>query len=153
MIKKLLLFSMWLLFVTGCQPKTTEYIHYHNERFGFDLDYPSFMTMDPAPENGDGISFHDKGLELTATGCIDMTWMDLDDTGLTPRDLYPQDEVFYVHHYIDTTGTAHYTKTARFPKTDNGDVILTLQLTYPQGQANLTIINHILKSFCFNGIN
>ena len=152
-MKKLILLILWLVFVTGCQPKTTKYIHYHNERFGFELDYPSFMTMDPPPENGDGISCHGKGVALIATGCMDMTWMDLDDTGLTTRDLYPQDEVFYVHHGIDTAGTVHYTKTARFPNTDNGNIILTLQLSYPQEQVDLTIINHILKSFCFHGIN
>jgi hypothetical protein len=77
-----------------------------------------------------------------------MTWMDLDDTGLTTRDLYPQDEVFYVQHDIDAAGTVHYTKTARFPNTDNGDIILTLQLTYPQGQVDSATIHHILNSFC-----
>ena len=152
-MKKLILLILWLVFVTGCQPKTTKYIHYHNERFGFELDYPSFMTMDPPPENGDGISCHGKGLELTATGGLDMTWMDLDDTGLTTRDLYPQDEVFYVQHDIDASGTVHYTKTARFPNTDNGDIILTLQLTYPQGQADSATIHHILNNFSFHGIN
>ena len=76
-----------------------------------------------------------------------MTWMDLDGTGLTTRDFYPQDEVFYVHHDIDAAGAVHYTKTARFPNTDNGDIILTLQLTYPQGQVDSATINHILNSF------
>ncbi len=153
MFLKLLWLSVGLVFITSCQPKTTEYFHYQNERFGFELDYPSFMTMGPPPENGDGISCRGKGLELTAYGGVDMTWMDLDDSGLTTRDLYPQDEVFYVQRNSDAAGMEHYTKTARFPNTDNGDVILTLQLTYPQGQVDSTIIHFILKSFCFHGNN
>ena len=48
-----------------------------------------------------------------------MTWMDLDDTGLTTRDLYPQDEVFYVHHDIDASGTVHYTKTSHMKSNKN----------------------------------
>ncbi len=152
-MKKSILLILWLVFLTGCQTQTTRYAHYHNERFGFELDYPSFMTMDPLPEIGDGISCRGKGLELTAYGGLDMTWMDLDDTGLTTRDLYPQDEVFYVQHDIDAFGTVHYTKTAHFPKTDNGDIILTLHLSYSQGQVDSATINHLLKSFCFHGIN
>ena len=103
-MKKSLLLFVWLVFVTGCQPKTMEYVHYHNERFGFELDYPSFMTMDPPPENGDGISCRGKGLELTAYGGLDMTWMDLDDTGLTTRDLYPQARCFMCNTILTHLG-------------------------------------------------
>ena len=102
-MKKLILLILWLVFLTGCQTQTTRYIHCHNERFDFELDYPSFMTMDPPPENGDGISCHGKGLELTATGGLDMTWMDLDDTGLTTRDLsFPQHGQWRHHPHITT---------------------------------------------------
>lgn len=101
-MKKLLL--LWLVFTIGCQPKTTRYVHYHNERFGFELDYPSFMKKDPPPENGDGIRCQGRGMELVAYGSI------------------------------------------------NGGVILTLELTYHQEQVDSATINHVLKSFCFQGI-
>lgn len=152
-MKKFLLLFIWLVFVTGCQPKTTKYIHYHNERFGFELDYPSFMTMDPSPENGDGIRCHGKGMELVAYGCQDLRWMKLDDLNPNGFNSYPQDGLFYVKSSVDVDGTVHYTKTARFPNTDNGDIILTLQLTYPQGQVDSTTVHYILNSFCFHGNN
>ncbi len=82
-MKRKLVFSIvFALFVAGCQPKDQRFVHYHNERFGFELAYPSFMTKDPPPENGDGN--------------------------------------------------------------------LTLDLSYPQGAVDSTVIEHILESFNYN---
>ena len=136
-----------MFFLLGCQPKEVRYIPYHNERFGFELVYPSFMAMDPPPENGDGISCRGRGLELNAYGSMDLTWMDLDETGLCTRDLYPEDKVFYEQRVVDSTGMVHCRKSARFPSTDNGDVILTLELTYPEGKINQVVVDSILGSF------
>ena len=141
------LFLLLALFLLGCQPKEVRYIHYHNERFGFELAYPSFMTEDPWPENGDGISCHGQGLELNAYGGMDLTWMDLDETGLSTRDLYPEDEVFYVQRDVDSAGMVHYKKSARFPNTDNGDIILTMILSYPEGKIDQAVVDSILGSF------
>ena len=80
------------------------------------------MAMDPPSKNGDGISCHGQGLKLNAYGGMDLTWMDLDDTGLGTRDLYPEYKVFYVQRDVDSTGMVHYKKSARFPNTENGDV-------------------------------
>ena len=80
------------------------------------------MMKDPSPENGDGISCRGRGLELNAYGSMDLTWMDLDDIGSSR-------------------------KSARFLGTDNGEVILTLELTYPEGEADTTVVNTIMKSF------
>ena len=146
------LFLLLVLFLLGCQPKV-RYIPYHNERFGFELDYPSFMTKDPSPENGDGISCHGQGLELKAYGGMDLTWMDLDETGLSTRDLYPEDEVFYVQRDVDSEGMIQYKKSARFPNTENGDIILTMILTYPEGKIDQAVVDSILGSFRMGGLN
>ncbi len=145
-IEKGLLF-LSMLFLLGCQPKEVRYIPYHNERFGFELVYPSFMAMDPPPENGDGISCRGRGLELNAYGSMDLTWMDLYDTGLGTRDLYPEDEVFYEQRVVDSEGMVHCRKSARFPGTDNGNVFLTLELTYPEGEIDVAAVDSIMKSF------
>ena len=136
-----------MLFLMGCQTKGVHYIPYHNERFGFKLVYPSFMAMDPSPENGDGISCRYKGMELVASGCLDLIWMDLDGTGLGTRDLYPEDEVFYKQRVIDSSGLVHCKKSGRFPGTDNGDVILTLELTYPEGEFDQAVVGTIMNGF------
>ena len=145
-VEKGLLF-LAMLFLLGCQLKEVRYIPYHNERFDFELVYPSFITKDPPPENGDGISCRGRGLELNAYGSMDLTWMDWVDTGLGSRDLYPEDEVFYEQRFVDSDGMVYYRKSARFPVTDNGDVILTLELTYPEGEIDTAVINTIMKSF------
>lgn len=44
-------------------------IQYCNPRFGFCIDYPSDMTVNPPPENGDGQTFNDSnGFVLTVSG-------------------------------------------------------------------------------------
>jgi hypothetical protein len=71
----------------------------------------------------------------------------LDDTGLDTRDLYPEDEVFYEQRVVDSEGMVHCRKSARFPGTDNGNVILTLELTYPEGEIDVAAVDSIMKSF------
>ena len=136
-----------MLFLLGCQPKEVRYIPYHNKRFGFELVYPSFMVMDPPPENGDGISCRGKGMELVAYGGINPRCLGLDEEDLEGLDVYPQEEVFYVKRFIDSTGMVHCKKSARFPQTDNGDIILTLMLTYLEGEIDQEVDDTILGSF------
>lgn len=133
--------------ISGCQSDKMRYYPYHNERFGFELVYPSFMTKDPPPENGDGISCRGMGLELNAYGGMDLTWMDLNDMGLGTGDPYLEDEVFYEQRVVDSEGMVHCRKSARFPGTDNGDIILTLDLIYPEGEADTAVVNTIMNSF------
>lgn len=44
------------------------YNTYQNERFGFSLQYPEGLTMDPPPTNGDGATFRNSEFVLTAYG-------------------------------------------------------------------------------------
>ena len=140
-MKRKLVFSIvFVLFVAGCQPKDQRFVHYHNERFGFELAYPSFMTKDPPPENGDGISCHGKGLSLVAYGGLNLD-------SIRPSEL---DGIFLTRRFADSTGRIHVLKTGYFSKTDNGDINLTLDLSYPQGAVDSTVIEHILESFNYN---
>ena len=146
-MRKLLFLSLCALALTGCQPKSVRYIPYHNERFGFELAYPSFMTMDPPPENGDGISCRGKGMELVAYGGMDPRCLGLDEEDLEDLDVYPEENVFYVKRFVDSTGMVHSKKSAHFPHTDNGNVIITLILNYPEGRIDQTVVDSILGSF------
>ena len=143
------LLFLLMLFLLGCQSKEVRYIPDHNERFGFELVYPSFMAKDPPTENGDGISCQGGGMELVAYGGMDPRCLGLDEEDLEDVDIYPEDSVFYVKSFVDSTGMVHCKKSAHFPHTDNGDVIITLMLTYPEGEIDTAVINTILKSFLF----
>ena len=142
-MRRLVFSIVFLCFIAGCQPKDQQYVHYRNERFGFELAYPSFMTKDPPPENGDGISCHGKGLTLVAYGGLNLD-------SIRPSEL---DGIFHSRRFADSTGRIHVLKTGYFSKTDNGDINLTLHLTYSQGQVDSAVSEYILESFCINGIN
>ena len=46
--------------------ETLKYQSYVNGRFGFTMQYPEGLTMDPPPTNGDGARFYNSEFELTA---------------------------------------------------------------------------------------
>lgn len=48
------------------------YRTYRNARFGYEVRYPAFLTMDPPPENGDGRMFHssDGNIQLMVWGSL-----------------------------------------------------------------------------------
>ena len=146
-MRKLLFLTLCVLDLTTCQSKGVRYIPYHNERFGFELVYPSFMVMDPPPENGDGIRCQGKGMELVAFGGINPRCLGLDEEDLEDFDVYPQEEVFYVKRFVDSTGMVQCKKSAHFPHTDNGDVIITLILNYPEEEIDQTVVDSIMGSF------
>ena len=132
-----------LLLAAGCQPKGVKYTHYRNNRFGFELDYPSFMTKDPPPENGDGISCRGNGMEIVAAGGMDI------DTIRHPE----RHGIYHTSSVNNPDGTVSFVKTAYFFATDNGDINLTLRITYPQGQVDEAVIQHIAESFCYKPEN
>ena len=149
-MRKLLFLALCALALTSCQPKGVHYIPNQNERFGFELVYPSFMAKDPPPENGDGIRCQGKRMELVAYGGMDPRCLGLDEEDLEDLDVYPEENVFYVQRFVDSTGIVHCKKSARFSHTDNGDIIITLLLTYPEGEIDQTMVDSILGSFRMN---
>lgn len=65
--------SVWFLaaaaFITVVQAESLSFERYCNARFGFCVDYPSSLTMDPPPTNNDGRIFHGKhGFTMSASG-------------------------------------------------------------------------------------
>ena len=131
-----------ILLLLSCQPKV-RYVTYHNERFGFELVYPSFMTKDPPPQNGDGVHCHGNGLTLTAFG-----GMDLDSTNS-----FKEDGIFQITRVVDSAGMVHCEKAAHFSNTDNGNVIIRLLLTYPEGETDQEVVDVILDSFMVTTTN
>ena len=58
------------------------------------------------------------------------------------------DGIFLSRRFADSTGMVHVLKTGYFSKTDNGDINITLELTYPEGEVDEQVIKHIVESFC-----
>lgn len=54
--------------------KAQEYSKYCNDRYGFCIDYPKDIGIEPAPDNNDGRRFYDRnGFFMTASGINNVT--------------------------------------------------------------------------------
>lgn len=61
--------ALSLLMASVTMASAQEYSRYCNPRYGFCLNYPASLSMNPPPENGDGISLYDNhDFTLTASG-------------------------------------------------------------------------------------
>ena len=67
-----LLFSCLLMLFIACASAAAadqKYTRYCNPRYGFCVNYPAHLRMEPPPVNGDGRGFNDgQGFSLTASG-------------------------------------------------------------------------------------
>ena len=65
------MFGLILIFVSICPlfADSQSYVRYCNDRYGFCVDYPGNLVMEPPPDNGDGRRFHDDtGFLVIASG-------------------------------------------------------------------------------------
>ncbi|KGX92277.1 hypothetical protein N781_17560 [Pontibacillus halophilus JSM 076056 = DSM 19796] len=65
--------------------KAPDYLHYHNERFGYSFSYPSSLTMSSPPTNGDGSTWSNGDFELVAYGAYRV------DDAMAIHDYYEQE--------------------------------------------------------------
>lgn len=133
------------------------YETYYNARWGFSIDYPSFMTLDPAPTNGDGQIFRHGDAEMRVYGGFDMT-----EDNISPKEIVKRDfeghktktdtytlrkNNYYVLSGIGEDGKIYYMK--RVLHTKAATVWYTYLITYPVEEKEFydPIIKHCLKSF------
>ncbi len=129
------------LLMVCCHPKDVQYARYHNARFGFEVEYPSFMLMEPAPENGDGFSCHGRGLELLAYGCQNLNsetgaLLTLPEVAVqyalpTDKFGYTDGDAFF-HGGIDETGNVYLERIRMNPNSDDGNILEIVLVTYPK---------------------
>ena len=70
-IKKQLVILVIFVFLlcSATSVSSQNYSRYCNDRYGFCVDYPSNLTMEPPPANNDGRRFHDsRGFMLIVSG-------------------------------------------------------------------------------------
>lgn len=135
-----------LLILTTALAATT-YHRYTNARFGFSVLVPDFLTADPPPENGDGLSWRSKDdrIQMTAWGmnnALDATlgtayqeWLDeLATEGLEP-DYKVLRDTFWVISYRQGREIIYLRQTSsREAKTKNQKprCFATLRLAYDE---------------------
>ena len=133
------------LLLTCCHPKDVRFNRYHNYRFGFEVEYPSFMQKDPPPENGDGFSCHGRGMEIVAYGCQNLNY----ETGalLTLQEVVGQytlptdtfghtEENAFVHGGIDEAGQTYLERIRMCPNSDDGNILEVVRVTYPKRKSD-----------------
>lgn len=134
-----------------------KYETYYNDRFGFLIDYPSFMTLDPPPTNSDGQIFRHGNVEMRAYGRFDMTEDDITKEEIVKREFEASKKKtdtntllkdnYYVVSGVDKDGMIYYMK--RILHTKAATVWYTYLITYPADEKEFydPIIKHCLESF------
>jgi hypothetical protein len=128
------------------------YDTYINPRFGFSIMYPTFLTPEPEPENGDGRIFskgEDEEMSVFASyNVLDESIEDLfeecKNTYIGTVSYAVQKDNWFVVSGTDDEGTILYRKTIL---TD--DVEYTVDLIYPKAKKQLydEIVEKVTKSF------
>jgi hypothetical protein len=74
-MKKIFILFFLTVFLTISQSvKAETYEKYCNSRYGFCVDYPTTLSLEPPPANGDGRIFFDShGFKMTASGINNLT--------------------------------------------------------------------------------
>ena len=140
------LFSMALaLLLMCCHPKEVKFNRYHNVRYGFEVEYPSFMRMNAAPENGDGFSCQGQGMELVAYGCQNLnyetgallTFQEVTERFALPTDTFRHaEEGVFEHGGIDETGEVYLERIQMCPDSDDGNILEVVRVSYPQRKSD-----------------
>lgn len=131
-------------------PDEYTYNHYFNDRFWFELDYPSFFVMGAVPENDDGRDFTYGNCEIASYGSynvLDYTMEEILDESKNGNVTYSVvKDSWGVVSGIADDGRIYYIKQFIV-----GDVIYTLVFRYPQDQKSAFdgILKHVMKSYSF----
>lgn len=146
------LLGLWLLLgLTSASGLT--FSTYCNERFGFCLEYPDSLLMQPPPDNGDGRIFKSKDgrVELRAYGSLNALSTTLRQEYLKASASSPTRKVTYRLLKTDSFvvsglegGKVFYQKTFW-----RSDVFTTMQITYPPSLKSQydPVVSRIVRSF------
>lgn len=132
-----------------------QYKTYYNTDRQFKIDYPSFLTMGAAPQNGDGREFISDGGEIrlwvhssyyTDEPLAAQYNQELNDQSVTITYKVLRDN-WYVISGIDNDTDKLFYKKVYYSR--NVDQIRTMYLSYPQTKQNEfdIIIPHLIKTF------
>ena len=138
----------------------TTYKVYYQDRWGYKISYPSFLTDVFYPENGDGARFSDNDqMELSTYGMWNINENTIEELfqendtyngKVTYRRLLKNENSFIKSGYTED-GRIFYTKTC-IANSLNGAPIICLELIYPKEYQRGVdpIINKIFKDFKYS---
>jgi len=156
--KQLIISFVFLSLLGSAAPGNSQgFAQYCNDRYGFCVDYPSSLTMDPPPANGDGRRFHDpNGFLLIVSGINNV----LDDTVETEmksqsKDIekityrsegknwfvlsgYKGSDVVYLKTYVGEGAVNHlYIKYPAQKKADYTETVTIISRSFKPGDLNV----------------
>jgi hypothetical protein len=146
--------TITLLFTHVPAANAQEYVKYCNGRFGFCVDYPDDLGIEPPPANDDGRKFYDSnGFEMTVSGVnnvldgtlqseMQSTTMELDkvtyqSTGSNWFVLsgYKGMEILYIKTYIGQGSINHlYIRYPANLKSEYNDIVTKISKTFKAGK-------------------
>ncbi len=143
--------GLWLALAAACLAQSP-WAHYHNSRYGFELDVPGNLQAREAPANEDGRTFTDERSELLAWGSNNVTSQSLDQAYREALDAARQDgpigyqasgKNWFVVSWVNGESIV-YQKTFHGPGCSQ-----SFRLTYPLGQKSKfdPIVKRVESSF------
>ena len=168
-MKKLTYLLICLSFLTACTGKTSQtekqnnvkYETYHNERYGYSLEYPDFLIPQGVADNGDGQKFfsEDQKIQLFVYYEYKINIMEGGELysigGAYKEDLNSKDGIFNTklegQHYIieykmdDLLHTDYATLI--------GESYFNIRFQYPEKEKEIMkgVIEHVINSFSVKG--
>ena len=150
---------MFITLLAGTAAAQVKYATYENTRFGFSIDYPLTLTMQPAPFNNDGRAFvsKDKDVEMVAWAHYNALFRSVQSEFDEELKSYG-DSVTYKRMLKDSfvisgakDGRIFYQKTLYY-KFKLTDVFFIFQIDYPVEQRKLydAAVERISRSFRFD---
>ena len=128
------------------------YSVYTNPRFGFSILYPTFLSPEPEPENGDGRVFsNDNGEQICVFAQQNIMNYSIEElqqmceNSIDGTITYSaQKDNWFVLSGINSEDNIYYIKTIL-----SNDIEYSVSLTYPQDKKQLynEIVNEVTKSF------
>ena len=169
-MKKLTYLLICLSFLTACTGKTSQtekqnnvkYETYHNERYGYSLEYPDFLIPQGEADNGDGQKFfsEDQKIQLLVYGAIRFDFNEGGTDNISIEKAYAEDlaskeliikSKFEGNHYsieykIDSLLHTDYTTLH-----DGKYINICFEYLEKEQEKMKAVIEHVIKSFSTPG--
>lgn len=127
------------------------YNGYQNERFGFYVQYPDSFIAGPEPDNGDGRSFDNGEMEITAYAGFDIYQDSLQteyqyaiSDAIGPIAFQKTGDNWFAVSFFDANNNIVYHKTIL-----KKGIVSTVILTYPASQKEKydALVSHVVNTF------
>ena len=156
---RMVIICLAVVMSAGVAAAQVKYSNYENGRFGYSIEYPLTLAMQPPPMNGDGRIFlsKNKDVEMRVWGEYNALFRSVQQVFDEALETYG-DGVTYKRKLKDSfvvsgtkDGKIFYQKTL-YHKFESTDVFFTFTIEYPLGQRKLydAVVEKVSRSFRFD---